>query len=332
MRLFAIGLAACVALGLSAQSGGIRADDKAKQAKTDPVKELATIQSEWSNAQQAFSKAYQEAKTDDERRQVLKDKRPKPDAFADRCLKLAEANPDSPVYMEALAWVLANAGRTPAAKTALPKLKEKLAAITDLSALRKILIGMQPSALMEAAPLVAEKAKKNLDDPQAAPLLIWVASATLYSGNSAVFSKLYNDIVDLIMDRFVERDDLAELADWLAMDDDPAWAEKHLRRLRDKNPSEVVKTHAAYGLAAVLKNKDETSQPEAEKLFESVIASANASKGDLAEKAKKELDEMKVRGIGKPAPEISGSDLDGKAFKLSDYKGKVVLLDFWGFW
>ena len=65
MRLFAIGLAACVALGLSAQSGGIRADDKAKQAKTDPVKELATIQSEWSNAQQAFSKAYQEAKTDD---------------------------------------------------------------------------------------------------------------------------------------------------------------------------------------------------------------------------------------------------------------------------
>ncbi|MBM4014145.1 MAG: hypothetical protein FJ293_04165 [Planctomycetes bacterium] len=36
--------------------------------------------------------------------------------------------------------------------------------------------------------------------------------------------------------------------------------------------------------------------------------------------------------IGKPAPEIAGMDLDGVAFKLSDYRGKVVLLDFWGYW
>jgi len=37
-------------------------------------------------------------------------------------------------------------------------------------------------------------------------------------------------------------------------------------------------------------------------------------------------------GIGLVAPDISGVDLDGVAFKLSDYKGKVVLLDFWGDW
>jgi hypothetical protein len=329
MKLFVFGIAACVALGLSAQSG-IRADNKAKQTKNDPATEFATIQSEWSNAQQDFYKAFQEAKTKGERQKVLKDKRPNPEAFADRCLKLAEASPDSPVYMEALAWVLGNASRTPAAKAALPKLKEKLAGIPDLNQLHKSLKGVQASSLIEVAPLVAEKARKNLDHPQAAPLLIWVASATLYSGGSPTLSKLYNDTVDVIMDRFVERDDLAQLADWLAMDDDPPWAEKHLRRLREKNPSEAVKTHATYGLAAVLKNKDEASQPECQKLFESIIAAA--SKGELAEQAKKELDEMKVRGIGKPAPEISGTDLDGKPFKLADYKGKVVLLDFWGFW
>jgi peroxiredoxin len=33
-----------------------------------------------------------------------------------------------------------------------------------------------------------------------------------------------------------------------------------------------------------------------------------------------------------PAPEIAGEDIDGKKFKLSDYRGKVVLLDFWGNW
>ena len=36
--------------------------------------------------------------------------------------------------------------------------------------------------------------------------------------------------------------------------------------------------------------------------------------------------------VGKKAPEISGPDTDGVKFKLSDYKGKVVLLDFWGNW
>jgi cytochrome oxidase Cu insertion factor (SCO1/SenC/PrrC family) len=29
------------------------------------------------------------------------------------------------------------------------------------------------------------------------------------------------------------------------------------------------------------------------------------------------------------APEIAGIDADGEKFHLSDYRGKVVLLDFW---
>jgi len=36
--------------------------------------------------------------------------------------------------------------------------------------------------------------------------------------------------------------------------------------------------------------------------------------------------------VGALAPEIAASDLDGVPFKLSDYRGKVVLLDFWGNW
>lgn len=33
--------------------------------------------------------------------------------------------------------------------------------------------------------------------------------------------------------------------------------------------------------------------------------------------------------IGHLAPDIEGTDIDGVPFKLSDYRGKVVLLDFW---
>ncbi|MEM1452314.1 MAG: hypothetical protein AAF957_19070 [Planctomycetota bacterium] len=35
---------------------------------------------------------------------------------------------------------------------------------------------------------------------------------------------------------------------------------------------------------------------------------------------------------GQPAPEILGTDVDGNPMKLSDYRGKVVVLDFWGHW
>lgn len=44
------------------------------------------------------------------------------------------------------------------------------------------------------------------------------------------------------------------------------------------------------------------------------------------------LDEAQRLEPGMQAPEIEGVDLDGVAFKLSDYKGKVVMLDFWGDW
>ncbi len=40
----------------------------------------------------------------------------------------------------------------------------------------------------------------------------------------------------------------------------------------------------------------------------------------------------RLEQIGKPAPAISGTDLDGKPFNLTDAKGKVVLVVFWASW
>lgn len=36
--------------------------------------------------------------------------------------------------------------------------------------------------------------------------------------------------------------------------------------------------------------------------------------------------------VGERAPEIVGTTLDGKTFRLSDHKGKIVVLDFWATW
>ena len=49
----------------------------------------------------------------------------------------------------------------------------------------------------------------------------------------------------------------------------------------------------------------------------------------VAEKAQPELFGIRHLTVGKVAPDIEGEDQDGVRFKLSDYRGKVVLLDFW---
>lgn len=51
----------------------------------------------------------------------------------------------------------------------------------------------------------------------------------------------------------------------------------------------------------------------------------------IAKAAEKELVNIKI-GVGNPAPDVEGIDLDGKKIKLSSYQGKVVLFDFWATW
>jgi thiol-disulfide isomerase/thioredoxin len=52
----------------------------------------------------------------------------------------------------------------------------------------------------------------------------------------------------------------------------------------------------------------------------------------LSQKAAAEAAALKALGVGKPAPDVESTGLDEKKHKLSDYKGKVVLLDIWATW
>jgi peroxiredoxin len=82
---------------------------------------------------------------------------------------------------------------------------------------------------------------------------------------------------------------------------------------------------------------------EAERALESVVRDyddclylgmnkGKPSKSTLGKLARAELFELRNLQPGKPAPEIEAEDLDGVKFKLSDYRGRVVLLVFWGGW
>jgi thiol-disulfide isomerase/thioredoxin len=50
------------------------------------------------------------------------------------------------------------------------------------------------------------------------------------------------------------------------------------------------------------------------------------------EVAERELFDLQNLRVGMVAPDIAGHDLDGTPFRLSDYRGKIVMLDFWGHW
>ena len=63
------------------------------------------------------------------------------------------------------------------------------------------------------------------------------------------------------------------------------------------------------------------------------LAAKNTNHARLSE-IKKSFDDMKpaVEWVGKPAPEIALPDPNGKEVKLSSFRGKYVLVDFWASW
>jgi len=107
-------------------------------------------------------------------------------------------------------------------------------------------------------------------------------------------------------------------------------SERFLRAVLEKSPHRAVRGQAIYNLAHVT-----SDQAESKKLFDTVVADygdLEHFKGTLADAAKGDIFEVENLGIGMVAPEIEGDDIDGVSFKLSDYRGRVVVLDFWGDW
>jgi hypothetical protein len=72
---------------------------------------------------------------------------------------------------------------------------------------------------------------------------------------------------------------------------------------------------------------------EVELLFETAAKEYGDAKhpygGTIGQVASAALFEIRNLSIGKMLPDIEGVDQNGERFKLSDYRGKVVLLDFW---
>jgi hypothetical protein len=122
----------------------------------------------------------------------------------------------------------------------------------------------------------------------------------------------------------------------------PPYATAALKIILEKSARPRVKAAAALALGKQLVARTDTLgdkldeankvAAEAEKYLARVVDEFGEDNPALKRDAEKELKAFRVLRVGKAAPEITAADLDEKEFKLSDYRGKVVLLDFWGNW
>ena len=188
------------------------------------------------------------------------------------------------------------------------------------------------------APKFLKLAEEHPKDAAALDALVWIVTHTFgpAGGKDSPRAKA----VAMLTRDHIGSDKLGPVCQMLVYGNDKE-SETLLRTLLEKSPHKDVQGQACLALAQNLKNrgrgqpnqKDNELPKEAEELFERAVAKFADVKvqfyGTVGDKAKAELFEIRNLAIGKTAPDIEGVDQDGKKFKLSDYKGKVVLLDFW---
>jgi hypothetical protein len=215
-----------------------------------------------------------------------------------------------------------------------------------------------------------ELAQKNPDDPIALDALIralWQVNNTPWPVELVGEDTARGKALELVQRDHLRSDRLGPLCQRLSYGFCPEY-ETFLRAVLEKNPHQNVRATACLSLAHYLNNRLQRvdlcrEQPDLAKEFEGLFGKEYLAKllkqdrahalkeveavferaakqyGDVklpggdtvAERAGGELFEIRNLSIGKVAPDVEGEDQDGTRFKLSDYRGKVVLLDFWSY-
>lgn len=163
---------------------------------------------------------------------------------------------------------------------------------------------------------------------------------------------------DMLIENHVNNEKINNLMQSMSRGLPSRQAEQWLKTISEESVSPKIKVNAIFGRIAFLDNlksfknfldgadeervksfpedvrefvyeeRDAKELDELEKMLESFIEGQQG----LLKRAEKELFALQHLSIGREAPDIVGLDLDGVEFKLSDYRGKVVFLDFWGDW
>jgi len=219
-------------------------------------------------------------------------------------------------------------------------LKKKLADAKDAEEKRQASFSIKEQHAMTASDAVelAEEGKRDADGLDAAMFAIKLLGELQITGNDL------DKACDIILRHHIDSPKIAPALGYMVEVGPTGLA--FLEAVVEKATKDDVKALALYYNALALdgragRNEGRASdeiitreRSKAAELIEKAVKLApNAKVGDqtLAKAAETDLISLKI-GVGNPVPDVDGSDLDGKKVKLSSYRGKVVLLDFWATW
>lgn len=202
----------------------------------------------------------------------------------------------------------------------------------------------------KAAEMMLKLAEADVRSNKAFDQLSTIANSVTGQAKAKAFN--------LIAEHHLDNDKLVDMLKGIGRTQPAAETEDWLKTICKKATSDKIKGNAAVALSGfvsrrdmyrdfyadaeedVLKNVDadlltylnRTPDPSESELIESVLDGYVKGNEKLIEEVKKQLFVVQNLSIGKSAPDIEAVDLDGVNFKLSDYRGKIVFLDFWGDW
>jgi hypothetical protein len=252
---------------------------------------------------QEFVRRYQEAETDEARQAVLAEGIPSPNKYFEELEKIAKANRGSEAAGKAAAWVLQNnrGGRPGMPNPGEWALDMLLADFIETEHIADV--PMQLSGLTTKNVEALERIREHAKDKRARALADYTRGSQLLTmSNAAKEIAEPGSSGDPYMQYSMQ-----------GMDDD---MRKYLAK--EGMADECLKSGEELLEHCIKAYKDVELYPG----YEMYIGA----------KAEGELFELRHLQIGMVAPDITGEDAEGVAFNLSDYRGQVILLDFWGFW
>jgi RNA polymerase sigma factor (sigma-70 family) len=282
---------------------------KLLQMSEDRVKALIR---DYESQEQSVLKALGEAKGSDEMK-ALQSRRPNEASFAGALLYQAELNPGTPPAEEALVWIVTHLRVSSMAERA----KEML--IRDHIRSDKIEPVFQSNAFVLAwgskatERLLREALAQNPHRRIQALACYHLARFLSDRAGGARNSKMLDEAQQIQVAIPINRE---------------SWGYDYEERLRNAD-SEALEREAISLYERVVKEFGDTPLPNPlpHPTGDRLLPGGPTTYGEAARSYLRELRDL---GLGRPAPEIRGVDLDGKPMKLSDYRGKVVALYFCG--
>jgi thiol-disulfide isomerase/thioredoxin len=189
--------------------------------------------------------------------------------------------------------------------------------------------------------------EKNPTDPSACESLVMAIRTC--GGPNGLGVLVWNKAIAALRANHVSKPEIKTLLRPLAGSNDEA-ALDLVREVAAKNSEPAIQAEACKALKDALTQAIERAEglkanPKQRERAESQLGKPRVEKMLASiEKNKQELDELNRTlkekfgnlvvdlSVGKPAPEVLIEDLEGKKVKLSDLKGKVVVLDIWATW